>query len=350
MNILENKVVSFLMLPLSWLYHGIIQFRNWLFNHRLLVTHRVEQLKIISIGNITTGGTGKTPFCIFLAKLLTKKKNKVVILSRGYGRKSSGTLLVSDQQSILVQPDAAGDEPFLLARALPGVPVIVETDRYRSAQYAKQLFSPDVIILDDAFQHRRLHRDLNIVLVDATTGFGNRRLLPAGHLREPISNLKRADMVCLTRFSPEQLHHSILNKDFFLSKGTLKCQHIPEKLIRFSDGKSFECSLLADKKTLLFSGIANPLSFEKMVAKLGAKVCQHITFADHHRYTKNELDKIVTISHNGAVELIVTTEKDAVRIHDFAQNLPNLFYLSIEIKIIDGMELLQNKLNSLLQN
>jgi len=192
MNIFNNKFYQFLLYPFSLIFKLITWIRNRLYDKNIFRSLKANQCKIISVGNISVGGTGKTPVIRFLADYLKEMGFKVAILSRGYRRKSKGTIIVSDGNETLANLQQAGDEPYLLARQLDSIPVIVEADRYKGARFIQDNFQPDVILLDDAFQHRRLHRDLDIVLVDASVGFGRGFLLPAGFLREPISSLKRA--------------------------------------------------------------------------------------------------------------------------------------------------------------
>jgi tetraacyldisaccharide 4'-kinase len=199
MHILTNKLWQILLSPFSIVYGFIITLRNLLYDCKILPAYRIQGCPVICVGNITVGGTGKTPAVEYLADYLRRNDKKVAILSRGYGRKSAGTILVSDGEEIRTTPEISGDEPYLLATNLKEVIVVVESDRVAGAAYIKNNFHPDVIILDDGFQHRRLYRDADIVLYDCSTPLGLPLTLPGGKLREPLWNLNRADMIWLSR-------------------------------------------------------------------------------------------------------------------------------------------------------
>jgi len=350
MNIFENKIIQKLLLPLTIIYGGIIRIRNFCYDTGIFAVEKISNCKVISIGNISVGGTGKTPIAKFLADYLNKNGLKVVILSRGYGRKSKGTVVVSNENKILANIDDSGDEPLLLAKRLPHIPVVVEADRYKGATFIKKYFTPDIILLDDAYQHRRIFRDLNIAIIDASRGFGNGYLLPSGFLREPIKSLKRADLIWYSRIDQakefEQLQ-KIVHK--FISVPEIISQHAPVKLIQMNTKKQFNLSLLENKNVLLVSGIAHHSSFEHTIVKLGARVISHKKFSDHHQFSSSDTKDIITEFQSKNIEIIVTTEKDYYRLAHLLSHLTNIYYLEIEIKIKSGYDNLLNKL-SLLNN
>ncbi len=349
MNILQNKVYQLIFYPFSLIYGMIIRFRNQLYDKKIFRSLKVENVKIISVGNITVGGTGKTPVTKFLAILLRDMGFKVAILSRGYGRKSKKTVVVSDGKKILVRIDHAGDEPFLLARQLKNIPVVVEADRYKGALLIQKKFYPDIILLDDGYQHRRLHRDFNILLIDASSGFGDGLLLPAGFLREPITSLKRADLIWLTRIDQaENLNQLIKIIQNFSSSPIMTSYHQTVEIIQAGTGNRADLSFLNQKQVFLFSGIANPKSFEKAVTDSGANIVYHLKFADHYDYKDKDISKIIYKAQNTNADLILTTEKDYVRLSDLIHNFSKIYFLTIEIRIGDYFEILKNKLSSVL--
>ncbi|NOZ61968.1 MAG: tetraacyldisaccharide 4'-kinase [Calditrichaeota bacterium] len=353
MTIFENKIVRTFLFPLSPLYGTVMRLRNFCYDAGVFTIHRLPRTKVISVGNVSVGGTGKTPFCIFLAKELQKMKLRVAILSRGYQRKSRGTVVVSDGEKLLAHVAAAGDEPYLLAYNLPGVPVVCESNRYQGGLFIEKNFHPDVIILDDGFQHRRLHRDLDILLIDATRFRKGQTTLPTGYLREPLSGLKRANLICLSRVDQgndlEQIFKAI--KDFS-SEPIVTGSHKPRKLIRAGSGPGEEVSfsLMKNKRVFLFSGIANPRSFEKTIRSVGMIVGEHLVFPDHHNYSAHEIERIKFLATQADCETIITTEKDFTRLRPFSENLPkDLHYLQIEFEILQGKDILAKLIDSFKQ-
>jgi tetraacyldisaccharide 4'-kinase len=351
MNIFNNKVYQFFLYPLSLIYGIMIWFRNKLYDKNIFRFLKITNCKIISVGNITIGGTGKTPVIRFLADHLKEMGFKVAVLSRGYRRKSKGTVVVSDGEKILAEWEEAGDEPYLLARQLNKIPIVVESDRSKGALFIQQEFEPDVILLDDGYQHRRLYRDLDIVLIDASVEFGNGFLLPAGFLREPISSLKRADLIWFTRVDQSKNFDRLIKQiRNICSCPIVTSNHQAEEIIQANTGNRLALSHLNQKRVLLFSGIANPASFKKTIINLGAKVVHHVKFSDHYQYKKLDINKLILTAQNVNADMILTTEKDYVRIIDLLPNLSNIYFLTIEIRIVNCLVVLKNTLNSVLSD
>ncbi|MFZ5517006.1 MAG: tetraacyldisaccharide 4'-kinase [Candidatus Zhuqueibacterota bacterium] len=337
MTIFHHKFFQYALYPFSLVYGLVVWLRNRCYDLGLFKTYRVEQCTVISVGNISVGGTGKTPVIQLLASLIKQRKKKVAVLSRGYGRQSKGTRIVSDGNKILGNARDCGDEPVLLAQRLEGVPVVVEGDRYKGAQFIVEQFSPDVILLDDAFQHRRLHRDFDIALVDARVGFGGEFLLPAGFLREPVSSLKRADLIWLTRTDQSGELTSIIGRIETVTKvAKIESVHEATALVSCSTGEALSLSQLLNKRVLLFSGIGHPDSFELTVAGFKPNLVGHVRFSDHHRYRRSDIDMIVKMGETSEADFIVTTEKDFVKIVDWVQEYPMLYFVAISIKITGG--------------
>jgi tetraacyldisaccharide 4'-kinase len=239
---------------------------------------------------------------VYISRLLKDEGLKVVVLSRGYKRKSGGMVVVSDEKGILAVPEDSGDEPYLIAKKLPATPVIVSSDRVRAGLYACRRFSPDVVVLDDGFQHIRLERDLDIALLNGPSPFGNGRLIPAGPLRENVKGLERADIVMIKggrRGLGAPFSGPVF--DFFYRPAGLLDLNL-ERTNESLEGRSVHA----------FAGIADPEGFFETVKTLGARLVKETAFADHHWYGKKEIEGIENAS--AGAELLVTTEKDAVRL------------------------------------
>lgn len=303
------NIPAHIVLTLLSLVYGLgVLARNFFYRISLFKSEKLP-CRVISIGNLTTGGTGKTPVAIAVAGFLRKKGIKAVVVSRGYKRTTSGILSVSDGKSVFLTPEEAGDEPYLMAKRLKGVPVVVGGDRVAAGLYAIRAFKPEIIILDDAFQHLRIKRDLDIALVDGKDGFGNGFLLPRGILREPLQGIKRADAV----FVKGGIRDDYLAKRFKTIKAPCFVFNlVPTGLVNISGDKDIGLECLKGKKVLAFAGLANPDSFLAAIENLGGKLNCALRFPDHHWFTQKDMDEIK--KQGSDVELIVTTEKDAVRI------------------------------------
>jgi len=348
MTILHHRFFQYMLFPVSLVYGFIVWLRNLSYDLGIFKTYRVEQSTVISVGNISVGGTGKTPVIQLLTSQLKQRNVNVAVLSRGYGRLSKGTRIVSDGKSILGNARDCGDEPVLLARRLKGVPVVVEGDRYKGARFIVEQFCPDVILLDDAFQHRRLHRDFDIVLVDARVGFGGEFLLPAGFLREPVSSLKRAHVIWLTRIDQaHELKRIVARIDAVSNVAKIESVHEAEALVSCSTGEMKLLSQLRSKRVLLFSGIGHPDSFERTVTNFKPCLVGHVRFSDHHRYRRSDIDRILKMGEMLHADFIVTTEKDFVKVVEWTQEYPMLYYLLISVKITGGTGLDTSKLAEL---
>lgn len=313
--------IAGLMLGASRVYERLVRARaDWYEQGRLKI-YRLP-CTVISIGNITFGGTGKTPMTLYVAKRLRRLGYKTVILSRGYkgaAEKTGG--VVSDGNRLLMTPETAGDEPFMMARFLEDVPVLVGRDRVASGRLAVTEFSPDIILMDDGFQHRRLHRDLDIVLLDSARPLGNAHLIPRGSLREPPDALNRADALVFTRChgsysSPE----SLLSKTL-LRKPMFRSRHVPFvcKLVVPavpSNTSSLELALdhtpdgLKGERIFAFSAIADNNDFHQMLVNLGCRITGTADFCDHHAYTPRDLEQIAENAVQAGARFLVTTQKD----------------------------------------
>ena len=335
---------------LSWIFGLLVQLRLLLHKHRII---RASTLgcQVISVGNVTVGGTGKTPIVETFARSLQQKGRKVAILSRGY--KSRKTPLwekilkkeerlprvVSDGQRLLLNSDLAGDEPYMLASNLPDTVVLVDKDRVKSGKYAIRKFGCDTLVLDDGFQYLKLQHRLDIVLVDYTNPFGYNRVLPRGLLREPKRNLKRAGFIFITKCPPEgapELKAKLreLNPHAEISE----CRHSPKYLENLYTREQTGLEFLQGRKISAVSGIAVPESFENGLRKLGAEIVHSARYADHHRYSQQEIIETINSAAEAGAEVIITTEKDAVRFPLLERcDLP-VIYLRVEIEMLSGSD------------
>ncbi len=340
----SNRPLALLLGILSFGYRTIVGLRNFLFDRGILKVARLS-CPVISVGNITVGGTGKTPLVINLARYFQQCGLSPAVLTRGYGGKRlSGVTLVSDGKETLKDYEAVGEEAILLARSLPGVPVLVGPKRVQTGLAAREVFGADLLILDDAFQHRRIFRDLDIVLLNASRPLGNGQVLPSGPLREPASALKRADMIVYTGekgrekgtgyFSPQRGKSSL--SPFPLTAGTpvFRARYQPKDLFQPRSGRSLPPGILSGKTVCLLAGIGRPEGFKKTVESLGAKVAAYRIFPDHHSYRPGELDDVLPLCREKEVDFLVTTEKDAVKLLHYRGNIPDWHVLRIDLEII----------------
>ena len=299
-------------------------------------TRRLD-CRVISIGNLTLGGTGKTPTVMQVADLLRRNGFKPAILSRGYGGRSKEPVnVVCDGREVLLTPEAAGDEPVMMARRLKTVPVLTGRDRYTTGKYALEQFGVDVLILDDGYQHLPLHRDLNILLCDGARPFGNGQVFPAGELREPLSALKRADLICITRSRAggvtEEVERGNLHKVPLVRSGYRAVAAIDLKT-----GEAAEMESVQAKPAAAFCGIAHPRDFFQMLEEAQVPVVHRENFPDHHDYSAADLQALESDARKAGAEVLLTTEKDAVKIQERQAALP-IYAVRIELDILDGRD------------
>lgn len=326
------KPHSFLF-PLALLYGAVIWLRNLFFDIGIFKTIDVG-VPVISVGNLTAGGTGKTPIVKEIAALLTDSGKRVAVISRGYGRESSGTVVVSDGRNILTDTLSSGDEPMMIARSLPNVIVISDEDRVRGARKAIDEYFAEVIVLDDGFQHRRIKRTKDIVLMDAQQMPFDTMLLPAGYRREPMSSLQRADAVLVTKSKGNEHAESLLNDERLSSvQHRFSSSFVPSGIRHFSGGVKQSLDILKGHSVILLCGIASPESFRNTVESCGAVVKEMFAFGDHHQFTKNELKAAVDSLHRNEADFILMTEKDAVRFAGIAGSTGHLPISSVVMDV-----------------
>ncbi len=351
-----DKAVRAVLYVLSRVYHNLVKWRISLYRHRILKDHRLGCL-VISIGNISVGGTGKTPVVEVFARILAERNRRVAVLSRGYKSKSRPLLkrlldvllmrsdtvppkIVSNGKEVLLDSYRAGDEPYMLGQNLKDVVILVDKDRVKAGKYAIRNFNCDTLIMDDGFQYLPLKPRLNVLLVDSTNPFTNHHLLPLGLLREPIQNLRRADYIFLTKSNGgSHIRHlrSFIKRHNPIAE-IIECCHKPLYLQDVRTGERYPLDYLDNKKVSSISGIAKPESFETFLRDFGADLVHLERYADHHRYSRGEIRSFLNKSRDTGAEIVLTTEKDAVRFPEFEEETLPIMFMRVEINIISGHE------------
>lgn len=358
------SIIRLLLSIMSIIYRFLVSLRLWLYKSRIKREHNLGCL-VVSIGNLTVGGTGKTPIVEKFAKALTAGGRRVAILSRGYksAKPSIKTKIkskiqgnpisqepprvVTDGKEVFLDSETAGDEPYMLATNLEGVAIVVDKDRVKAGLHAIKEFDVDTLLLDDGLQYLRLKHRLDVVLIDKYSPFGNEKLLPRGTLREPPKNLKRASYIFITKCdgsSNEELIKRI--RKYNRTAEIIECAHKPKYLENIDSGEKLPLEHLKGKDIGTVSGIAVPESFEDGLKNLGANVELTRRYTDHHRYRKREIQKFIDQCLNRDLDMIVTTEKDYVRFPDvdLNENMP-IFFLRVEIGILSNEETFEDCIN-----
>ncbi len=346
-------VVRGLLLSLSKVFLVAVKGRQFLYNFRIL-RDRTLGVQVIAIGNLTVGGTGKTPVVEKFARELKDQGRTVAILSRGYRSKpppltrrvmnkllfredTTPPRVVSDGKSLLLDSETAGDEPYMLASNLKDVIVLVDKDRVKSGRYAIEKFGCDTLLLDDGFQYWRLRgRRMDVVLIDCQQPFGNQHLLPRGTLREPPSHLARANTVFITKSEGDLSELRKRIAVFNPAARIVECVHHPLYFEDVFTGDRFGLEALQGRKIATLSGIAQPESFERSLTNLGAEMVYSRRFADHHRFSQQEILNVINRSKKKQAEVIITTQKDAVRFPKIDRRDLPIYFMRVEIKIISG--------------
>lgn len=338
----------------SRLFRALVQSRLALFRHRIKTDYHLGAT-VVSIGNLTVGGTGKTPVVEMLARRLRAEGRKVAILSRGYKRvkpplstrlkrqfkgqrEEEPPTVVSTGDEVTGDPAHAGDEPYMLAKNLPGVAVVVDKDRVKAGRWAVREFNCDTLLLDDGLQYLKLRRKLDIVLVDRTAPFGNEYMLPRGTLREPPRNLRRASHIFLTKCDGSD-NSAIIERirRYNRTAAVIECRHRPVHLQNLLDPAGTKpLAWLKGRKAGTISGIAVPEGFEGILTSLGAELVLTRRYTDHHRYTEEEINECILHADDMFADCIITTEKDSVRFPALEKTLLPVYFLRVEIEILSG--------------
>ena len=349
------RLFGLFLFPFSILFKFIVKVRVFLYSKSLVLKDKPLDCLVIVVGNLTVGGTGKTPIVERFARELMQRGKRVGILSRGYkskedlkksdksifskSRKVAPPKVVSDGKNVLLDSEEAGDEPYMLASNLPGAIVLVAKDRVNAGRFAIKEFDVDVLILDDGFQYLSLKGQLNLLLIDQTNPFGNGKLLPRGILREPIPHLSRATYVFLTKSEVEpdlELLQSV--RKFNDHAEIIRCIHRAKHLRKVNGTESRDLSFLNESYVGVFCGIASPRGFENLINRMSGELRFKKRFLDHHRYEKDELDHMFQKARNAGADVMITTEKDAVRIPGNYEPILPFYYVRMEIEIIEGFD------------
>ncbi len=349
----KAKVTRAILFGLSKLFHVGVNIRRWLYNNRIL-RDKTLGVQVIAIGNLTVGGTGKTPVVEKFARELRDAGRNVAILSRGYRSKpkpfhnwffdkiflredQTPPRVVSDGKSLLLDSEMAGDEPYMLASNLRDVVVLVDKDRIKSGRYAIEKFGCDTLLLDDGFQYWDLRgRRHDVVLIDRQQPFGNEHLLPRGTLREPPSHLSRAQTIFITKSDGNTAALRERIAKFNSEAAVIECVHHPLYLEDIFTGERMELDFLRGKKGASLSGIAQPESFEQSLVSLGMELVYSKRFADHHRFTQQEVLNGINRGKKRQASVIITTQKDAVRFPKIDRRDLPIYFMRVEIRIVSG--------------
>jgi tetraacyldisaccharide 4'-kinase len=338
-----NACLSIILPPLSVLYEGIVRTRTAFYQRGLFSMAELDS-PVISVGNITTGGTGKTPLVEWLVRKLARDGRKVCVLTRGYGRVNPRQrVIVSDGEAVLANADRAGDEALLLAKNLNGMcRVISDVDRVAAGRWATHRFDVDTFVLDDGFQYLRLRRDLNIATIDATIPWGGSRLLPYGRLREPLSSLRRADCIVLTRAEQVGDTTEIVQLLGRLSGGrpVFRSEMQLRGFSRLANGEINLSGNSPKDPILAFCGVGNPEAFFNELRRQGFVLALTLAFSDHHSYKQHDLDRVIQEAKRLGVRNLITTAKDAVKLTSFDFDIP-CHVIDIEIVIEDEARLME---------
>lgn len=332
------------LLTLASLYGLVARARAALYQRGWLPQRKLP-CRVVSVGNLTVGGTGKTPLVIALANMLRARGQRVAVLSRGYRRHSRAPqLLVSDGRTIFTGPGEAGDEPYLIAQRCRGVVVAVGADRFRLGQWLLEQFPVDCMLLDDGFQHLGLYRDVDLLLVDASVPGDLEALIPAGRLREPLAAAARASALVLTRADSASTLTAVLERlapATSRTAGPILIRFRSEALVNLLTGGVEPIEALSGKRAVIFSGVANAASFRELLVAQGVRLLDELVFPDHYAYTARDLDCIRKHSESCGADVIVTTEKDAVKVAPLARSEDRFWALRLQADIMEGRERLE---------
>ncbi|MBI5021824.1 MAG: tetraacyldisaccharide 4'-kinase [Ignavibacteriales bacterium] len=329
-----------MLLPLSWVYGWIMSLRNILFDFKIFRT-RYFSIPIISVGNITAGGTGKTPFVEYLVRYYLEFGVKVCVISRGYKRSTIGMRVVSDGNKIFGDAHSNGDEPQQISEKFIGVIVIVDEKRVRAVEYAIKRFQPSIIILDDAFQHRSLGRNIDIVMIDGKINLRKTKMIPAGNRRESLGGLRRADLLVFSNVSATS--QNVLNSlKPYSSASSVGIKYNIKTIRSLSTNQTISVNDLVGASCIVFCGIGAPAAFRQTLAELKVNVVEFMVYPDHHYYTIDEIQNIKRYFDIRKAKYIITTEKDAMRLRNQGEQFPlqSCYFIEVEVSFIAGETLL----------
>ena len=318
-------------------YRGLLGAREWLYARGVLASRGLD-CAVVAVGNLTVGGTGKTPAAELAVRTLRELGHRPGVLSRGYRRRSAGIQVVADAASIRLDAEEAGDEPFLLARRLPGVPVVVGPNRYEAGVVARERFGITALVLDDGFQHRTLAKDLEVVMARAVNPWGNGQLLPGGPLREPLAGLARAHLIVATgaRDAGDGAEVRATAERVAPGVPVLTAVHVPTECFESSAMHFVPLSELAGAKLLAFAGLGAPDGFSRTLGETDVALAGFAPFADHHWYTREDLARLDRRAADVGADGLITTEKDWVRLRTLPPLKRPVYVLGVRLRLTSG--------------
>ncbi|HSE98647.1 MAG TPA: tetraacyldisaccharide 4'-kinase [Blastocatellia bacterium] len=344
----DEKIKRALFWVPARLYELAVRLRVAAYETDYLKPKRLDAT-VISVGNITLGGTGKTPLVEYIARFLKEQYHEVAILTRGYGRSSQGRRVLKGKAPDEGEDRPAqrlyevfGDEPLMLARSLEEVPIIIDSNRYEGGRFAEKEFGSRALILDDGYQHLALARDLNILLLDATDPFGEFEMAPFGRLREPLYGMRRADLVIITRADrPFDQGQTLALIRYFCGDRVpvLFVYSSIARLRHLLTGETYDADQFSGWNVAVLCGIGNPRAFSEDILQMGINIASEHFFADHHAYTQEDLDRVLETARELGVDAVVTTEKDAVRLEGLRHGDIPLYAAQLEIESQDDVKL-----------
>jgi len=324
-----DRLLLAALMPAGWAYGLAMGLRARLYAAGLLPSHRLPR-PVVSVGNLTMGGTGKTPATAWLARYFLARGKRVAVLTRGYGSSAGREpAVVSDGERLFLSPAEAGDEPCLLARTVPGLLVVVGRDRYRAGLLALEQLAPDLFLLDDGFQHLRLARDLNLLLLDSRRPFGSGRVFPAGLLREPMTAVRRSDLVLCTRWQSGLPLPDVPGRTVYRSA------HLLETALPLGSGEPVPLASLAGGRGLAFAGIADPEFFFAGLTGAGLSLVEGVPLPDHVPYGVERVAELQQRAERAGADFLITTEKDAVKLAPFAERLGRVYAARLDFRVLD---------------
>ncbi|MEN6317407.1 MAG: tetraacyldisaccharide 4'-kinase [Syntrophaceae bacterium] len=330
--------LTLILSVLSFVYRFVINLRNQMYNQGILKQEKLA-CKVISVGNITVGGTGKTPTVIMLAKLLKERGYRPAVLSRGYGGNAKSPVnIVSDGSKTLMGHIEAGDEPVLIAQSVNGIPVLTGPKRTLTGMFAIENMNADILVLDDAFQHRCIFRDIDIVILNREKPFGNGFLLPRGPLREPPISLDRAHIQIWKDNTLDGRFPKYCEQGIGTFSPTLSEYLKPKDILRGGTGEALPLEYISGKKVGAVAGIGSPENFKETIESIGATLVSFLIFPDHYRYTPEDIAEIREKASASDAECILTTEKDGIRLADFPDFLKDTLILRVEMEMLPSRE------------
>lgn len=346
------RFFSFFLLPISLLWEWSYRLRRFFYNYDIIESNEYH-VPIISVGNVTFGGTGKTPFTMWLSEYLDTLDKQVLVLMRGYkGRFENSSGIIKAKRRLGFSPKDFGDEALLLARRLSNASIVVGKRRSKNLEYYFPRVKPDVVLLDDGHQHLKIKRNLNIVLFDALMPLNRYKVAPLGYMREGFRALRDADIVILGRVDqvdPTQLQNlkTLINKHLPNDIPMAEMRYRPRGFYTSTYQRKFHLKEITGKKVICVAGIASPVSFFNLIDSLGAEIIKTQSFPDHHDFNHDDLVEVLALAETHDA-YVVTTEKDMVKMRRIAED-QRILYLEIQVEFLDGENLVKEAVNKVVE-